>query len=55
MRKRLLYLSAVLSSLFFCSFCDVEKGSEPSVAKKIAITQHETSKSVDINNFFLFN
>ena len=55
MRKKLIYVSVVLSSLFFCSFCDLEKCSKPPVAKKIAVTQHETSKSVDINNFFLFN
>jgi len=55
MRKRMLYLGAVLSTLFFCSFCDIEKCNKPPVVKKIAITQHETSKSVDITNFFLFN
>ena len=55
MRKRMLYLGVVLSTLFFCSFCDVEKSNKPSGAKKIAIEQHETSRPVDITSFFLFN
>ena len=55
MRKRFVYMSAVLSTLFFCSFCDPEKCSKPGEVKKVAITRHVTTRPVDITTFFLFN
>ena len=37
------------------SFCDLDKCSKTAAGGKVTIVQQETSKSVDINNFFLLN
>jgi len=55
MRKRFVYMSLLLGFLSFCSFCDLEKCKSSCAVKKIVVAQHETPRSVDITNFFLFN
>ena len=61
MRKRFVYLGALLALFFLSSYCDQEQKCKKAIVKKIAVVKNEAaakhgfSKPLDLTNFFLSN
>jgi hypothetical protein len=55
MRKRFVYLSALLALFLFSSFCDQEQSCKTTIVKKVSVARPEFSQPLEITNFFLFN